>query len=114
MREQLTIDHLQTTILNLQKEKFKPWSLTYFGNAIAGETGELCNMIKKVARLEEGIATNNDLELTEETKLRMGKELADIIFYASCIASKLGISLEQVIRIKFHELTVRVGSKLEL
>jgi len=52
----------------------RDWSLTQWTNALAGETGELCNFAKKVER--DGV--NYDVD--------MGKEIADIIVYAAVIA----------------------------
>ena len=51
-------------------------SLEYLGNAIAGETGEMCNVIKKIVRHRAGLkgsaASIDDL----------ASELADILIYA--------------------------------
>lgn len=59
----------------------RDWSLTQWTNALAGETGELCNFAKKVER----DSVNHDEN--------MGKELADIVIYAAIIAEYIRVKL---------------------
>jgi NTP pyrophosphatase (non-canonical NTP hydrolase) len=66
------------------------WSLADWSNAIAGETGELCNKIKKVRRGEN--IPKEDLE----------EELGDIVIYADLLAKKLDTSLEKCVKQKFN------------
>lgn len=80
----------------------KDWLSTDWATALAGEVGELCNLVKKFRRGE--LITRKDI----------GKELADIIIYADLFASHLGIDLEKAIIQKFNEVSERVGSKLTL
>ena len=77
-------------------------SLSYFGNALAGEVGEACNFIKKIER-------GDPIPASE-----LGKELADIVIYADLIASKLGLSLGQCVVNKFNEVSDRVGSNVNI
>ena len=70
----------------------RDWSLTQWTNALAGETGELCNFAKKVERDE----VNYDVD--------MGKELADIVIYAAIIAEYIGVNLHQKFCSAFEEL----------
>lgn len=56
----------------------RDWSLTQWTNALAGETGELCNFAKKVER--DGV--NHDVD--------MGKELADIVIYGVIVVEYIG------------------------
>lgn len=71
-------------------------SLSYFGNALAGEVGEACNFIKKIER-------GDPIPASE-----LGKELADLVIYADLIASKMGLSLGQCIVNKFNEVSDRI------
>lgn len=71
------------------------WTLGDWGNALAGETGEGCNLIKKLRRGDK------------IDKLEIVKELADIITYADLIATQLGYSLEDVLIAKFNEVSDR-------
>lgn len=78
------------------------WSLTDFGCAIAGETGEACNLIKKIRR-------GDNIDIKE-----VGKELADIITYCDLLASRLGLNLEECLINKFNEVSDRVKTNIKL
>ncbi|MDP3902096.1 MAG: nucleoside triphosphate pyrophosphohydrolase family protein [bacterium] len=56
---------------------------------LAGEAGEVADKIKKVLRDKGGL-------ISEETKKELEKELGDVLWYLSQIASELGLSLENV------------------
>jgi NTP pyrophosphatase (non-canonical NTP hydrolase) len=77
-----------------------PW----WGNAMAGECGEACNVVKKTDR--DG--------LTDERVLALAKELADVVTYADLLAARYGIDLGQAVALKFNEVSERVGSDLRL
>jgi NTP pyrophosphatase (non-canonical NTP hydrolase) len=77
-----------------------PW----WGNAMAGECGEACNVVKKIDR--DG--------WTEELQLKLSKELADVVTYADLLAARFGIDLGLAVATKFNEVSDRVGSDLRL
>lgn len=112
--ENLTIKSLQYAIRVRHSKKFKHKPLYFYGNALAGETGELCNMIKKVSRADFGEVTGNDLELTQKTKHEMGLELADIIMYCAQIANDLNIDLATCTKLKFNEISERVNCDVKI
>ena len=56
---------------------------------LAGEAGEVADKIKKVLRDKGGV-------ISEETKKELEKELGDVLWYLSQIASELELSLENV------------------
>jgi NTP pyrophosphatase (non-canonical NTP hydrolase) len=78
------------------------WTLADWSNAIAGETGEMCNLIKKIRR-------GDDIDPKE-----VGKELADIVIYADILASLLNLDLSNCIVEKFNEVSDRVGSDVKI
>lgn len=78
------------------------WTLADWSNAIAGETGEMCNWVKKIRR-------GDNIDVKE-----VGKELADIVIYADLLADKLGLDLETCIREKFNEVSERVHSSVKI
>jgi NTP pyrophosphatase (non-canonical NTP hydrolase) len=78
------------------------WSLADWINALAGETGELCNLVKKIRR--------GDVIDAKE----LGKELADIVIYADLLASQMGLDLSECVQQKFNEVSDRVGSQIKL
>lgn len=75
-----------------------PW----WGNAMAGEVGEACNVIKKIDR--DG--------MTEQRLKDLADELADVITYADLLAARYGIDLEKAIIDKFNAVSIRVNSKI--
>jgi NTP pyrophosphatase (non-canonical NTP hydrolase) len=78
------------------------WTIADWGNALAGETGELCNLIKKIRR-------GDNIDLAE-----VGKELADIVIYADLLADTLGLNLGECVRSKFNEVSERVNSFVKI
>ncbi|MBA9077608.1 MazG nucleotide pyrophosphohydrolase domain-containing protein [Rufibacter quisquiliarum] len=78
------------------------WSLADWSNAIAGETGEMCNLIKKIRR-------GDSIDVKD-----VGKELADIVIYADLLADQLGLDLGECVRQKFNEVSDRIGSNIKV
>ncbi len=66
------------------------WTLGDWGCALAGEVGELCNLIKK-RRRGQGIPTR-----------LLAQELADVIIYADLLAEQLAIDLGDAVRETFN------------
>lgn len=65
-----------------------------------GEAGEVAEKIKKVLRDEKGI-------VSKEKKEEILKELGDVLWYLSQLASELGISLEKVAKRNLEKLFSR-------
>ena len=84
----------------------KEWLEVDWGNAIAGEAGELCNMIKKRRR--------NWKESDRIPDEDLGKEIADVVCYLDLLANKLGLSLEEIVRNKFNEISNRYDCPVKL
>lgn len=78
------------------------WSPAEWTNALAGETGELCNKTKKLRR-GQGISTS---ELADEA--------ADVAIYLDLCCQKLGFTLEEAIRRKFNDRSKDIGSEVRL
>lgn len=77
------------------------WSPTDWACALAGETGELCNLIKKMRRGDRvGIDD-------------VAKEAADIVIYLDLLCTRLEIDLEAAIVNKFNEVSDRVNSDIK-
>lgn len=83
-------------------------NLSYFGNAIAGEVGEACNIIKKIERERLG------LRGSRATLSELAEELADVIIYIDLLAADCNIDLEQAIKIKFNRTSDKynLGTKI--
>ncbi len=103
MKQQLEI------LREAQKARQKAWdpenkiNLSFRGNELAGETGELCNFIKKFERRRLGIAGGLvDLEAIKE-------EIADVVICADLIAMDLGVDLWEAVRKKFNSTSAKKG-----
>lgn len=106
-RSQLAFKELRTINIERCNSAFFPLESKdgpWWGNAMAGECGEACNVVKKIDR--DG--------LTDERVAALAKELADVVTYADLLAARYGIDLGHVIAAKFNEVSERVGSELRL
>lgn len=81
------------------------WSLSDWGVALAGEAGELCNVIKKMNRLRDGLQQKavNESELI--TSLAM--EIGDVYLYLDLIAQRAGLKIEDCIKDTFNRVSER-------
>jgi len=67
---------------------------------LAGEAGEVLEKVKKILRDNNGVAD-------EERKKELTKELGDVLWYLSQIATELGLSLEEVASLNIEKLRSR-------
>jgi NTP pyrophosphatase (non-canonical NTP hydrolase) len=67
---------------------------------LCGETGEIAEKIKKVIRNDGGV-------MTPEKRTELAKELGDVVWYVATIASELGITFDDVIRLNKEKLESR-------
>lgn len=88
-------------------DKERKQDLPFLGCAIAGEVGELCNLIKKMERTRLGLQGST---ATEQDAL---DEIADIFIYGIVIGTRIGTpsELEQAIVRKFNAFSAKTGSK---
>ncbi|QDH49058.1 pyrophosphatase [Pantoea phage Phynn] len=95
-------------------ERQKEWdpgsnlSLSFKGNELAGETGELCNVIKKLERETLGLPGSRD------TIEHAGEEMADVIICIDNLATHLGIDLVAALQRKFNATSEKNGLKTRL
>lgn len=61
-------------------------NLYYPALGLAGEAGEVCEKIKKIFRDQNGFCTEANVE-------ELTKELGDVLWYVSCLATEINISL---------------------
>ena len=69
-----------------------------------GEAGEVAEIVKKMIR-------DKGKQLSEEDRQHLLKELGDILWYLSKVASKLEFSLEDVAKANLLKLKERYGDK---
>ncbi len=84
--------------------------LSYWTTALAGEVGELCNMIKKMQRVQlGGIDGGSSYTAKDITKEMLQEEIGGIAIYLDLLASLLGISLEEAIIKTFNDKSEKYG-----
>lgn len=69
---------------------------------LCGESGEIAEKIKKVIRDEGGV-------VSESKKEEIKKELGDVLWYISQIATELGLSLDGVAKLNIEKLQSRMA-----
>lgn len=87
------------------------WNLAEWMNAIAGETGEACNMAKKLRRGDFGLPGSLTYQAAQ---YELAKELADIVIYCDITCRRCGHMLGDVVVEKFNEVSDRIGVGLKL
>lgn len=68
---------------------------------LSGEAGEVAEKIKKVIRDKGG-------KIDEETKELIKKELGDVLWYVSQLATELGLSLDDIANHNIEKLLSRL------
>lgn len=81
------------------------WTLPEWGNAVAGEVGEMCNFIKKLTRGDR----LEDPRRLQYFKENIGDEAADVIIYLDLLLQRAGIDLSEAIINKFNRKSAERG-----
>lgn len=68
---------------------------------LAGETGEVCEKIKKVYRDNNGVFTNDKVE-------EIKKEMGDVLWYLQALCNDLGINFQDVAEKNVEKLLSRL------
>jgi NTP pyrophosphatase (non-canonical NTP hydrolase) len=63
--------------------------LAYVTLGLAGEAGEIANKVKKIARDNDGV-------ISEQARLALKRELGDVLWYVAQLATQLGVPLDAV------------------
>lgn len=86
----------------------EPWTAADWSNAMAGEAGEACNVVKKIRRHETNTSTPNDPDLAELVEM-LADELADTYLYLDLLANHFDIDLPKAIADKFNRVSETMG-----
>lgn len=78
------------------------WLGSDWSNAMAGEAGEACNVVKKLRRHETHAGTSYNTPPVAELLPKLAAEIADTITYAFLLADYYDIDVEDAIREKFN------------
>ena len=85
------------------------WTTAHWMQALVGEVGELANKLKKIDRGDyDGCVP----VVTQQNKLYIANELADIQCYLDILALKLKVDLGESTIDKFNVVSKRIGSRV--
>ena len=77
-------------------------NLEYPTLGLAGEAGEVANIVKKIQRDHGGV-------ITDEVRGKLKDELGDVLWYISACADELGLTLNEVAEFNVNKLAKRHG-----
>lgn len=86
------------------------WQLSQWSNAVAGEVGEMCNVVKKI---ERGDTFDRDGKTPMDVEL-LAKEAADAVIYIDLLCQRAGVDLKTAIVNKFNEKSDDIGSPIKI
>ncbi len=75
-------------------------NLEYPTLGLAGEAGEVANIVKKIQRDFGG-------EITDEIRAKLKDELGDVLWYISACADELELTLEEIAEFNVEKLAAR-------
>ncbi len=75
-------------------------NLEYPTLGLAGEAGEVANIVKKIQRDFDG-------ELNDEIRRKLQDELGDVLWYISACADELGLTLAEIAEFNVGKLAKR-------
>ncbi|MEJ7860666.1 MAG: nucleoside triphosphate pyrophosphohydrolase family protein [Pyrinomonadaceae bacterium] len=81
-------------------------NLEYPTLGLAGEAGEVANIVKKIQRDFGG-------EITAETRAKLKDELGDVLWYISACADELELSLDEIAQFNIEKLAARHERKIK-
>lgn len=77
-------------------------NLEYPTLGLAGEAGEVANVVKKIQRDHGGV-------ITDDTRAKLKDELGDVLWYISACADELGMTLSEIAQFNVAKLAKRHG-----
>jgi len=84
--------------------------LTYWTTALAGEVGELCNMVKKIQRVERGgVDGGSSYKASDISREMLKEEIGGIAIYLDLLASLMDIDLEEAVVDTFNRKSEQLG-----
>ncbi|MFL6466993.1 MAG: nucleoside triphosphate pyrophosphohydrolase family protein [Pyrinomonadaceae bacterium] len=75
-------------------------NLEYPTLGLAGEAGEVANIVKKIQRDHDGV-------LNDEVRAKLKDELGDVLWYISACADELGMTLKEIAEFNVQKLAKR-------
>ena len=108
------LDRFRATNVARAKEDFKTYDnagILYFTTSLAGEVGELCNLIKKLERAKIGGPDHgNTTKIADITPEKLKDEIGGIFIYLDLLAALLNIDLADATVSTFNQVSDKIGS----
>lgn len=105
------------TVSNINRQRCERWHPGFpadgwtgadWSNAMAGEAGETCNVVKKLRRIEFGLnQAAGDTKADLLTKL--ATEIGDTFMYLDLLAQFYGLDLAECVTDTFNRVSIREG-----
>lgn len=86
-----------TATTDIYPMECKPW---VYALGLSGETGEVCDKLKKTYRDANGVFNKEKCE-------ELAKELGDVLWYLSRLSNCLGFSLSEIAQMNVDKLNSR-------
>lgn len=84
------------------------WTGADWSNAMAGEAGETCNVVKKLRRLDFDL-TQAAGDTRPDLLAKLALEIGDTFVYLDLLAQHYGLSLAECVVATFNRVSVREG-----
>ena len=98
----MTFDEYQTEASATALYPRRMQNLEYPTLGLAGEAGEVANIVKKIQRDNEGV-------ITDDVRSKLKDELGDVLWYISACADELGLTLDEIAAFNVNKLAKRHG-----
>ncbi len=87
------------------------WTPADWITAITGELGEAANIVKKLKRGDFSAEGSDEYKVAI---IKLAKEIADVQIYLDLLAYQYRLDLGKCVKIKFNEVSIRVGADVFL
>jgi NTP pyrophosphatase (non-canonical NTP hydrolase) len=102
---------MQQRVARFDAERFQSLGPGYLALSVAGEAGELANLMKKLWRLDPDIGARNGFDaIPADQRALIADELADVMMLSIVLANHLGIDVEQELSRKLKVVDERLRS----
>jgi NTP pyrophosphatase (non-canonical NTP hydrolase) len=100
---------MQQHVADFDAQRFQSLGPGYVALNIAGEAGELANLMKKIWRTDTRIALAEGYGvITDEQRTQIGDEIADVIMLTLVLANHLDIDIEAEVQRKLEVIDERL------
>jgi NTP pyrophosphatase (non-canonical NTP hydrolase) len=101
---------MQETVAQFDASRFRSLGPGYIALSLAGEAGELANVVKKAWRADPLVGQPSGYEsVSTEHRALLADELADVVMLSLVLANHLGIDIEAEVERKLTTIDERLG-----